>query len=287
MHACVITLRIEGRWLPAWPAARALPEIMALYGRHLHVQSRRRRLHGNRHHHHQRQARAGRMDRSRGARAGGARSAAVRRARALFLLPRQKFVHFRDDARGYGTVAAHDKLHLFFRPSPRQPAPGKSPNSSAASPKWPSTASRCGASRPAMSASTMSAEVGRQLRLPAGLIFHVALLRDDRAQAIRAVAAASGAGTGSTGGSSAHQQLFAPASLPQTKTAPQRGQLRSPARRPAIRDGEESVSCSTALSRSCFISADFSSFIATRGAGRARRATAAPGRRGSAAAAWP
>ena len=28
----------------------------------------------------------------------------------------KKFVHFRDDARGYGTVAAHDKLHLFFRP---------------------------------------------------------------------------------------------------------------------------------------------------------------------------
>ncbi len=28
----------------------------------------------------------------------------------------KKFVHFRDDARGYATAAAHDKLHLYFRP---------------------------------------------------------------------------------------------------------------------------------------------------------------------------
>jgi hypothetical protein len=28
----------------------------------------------------------------------------------------KKFVHFRDDAHGYATAAAHDKLHLYFRP---------------------------------------------------------------------------------------------------------------------------------------------------------------------------
>jgi len=28
----------------------------------------------------------------------------------------KKFVHFRDDARGYATVTAGDKLHLYFRP---------------------------------------------------------------------------------------------------------------------------------------------------------------------------
>lgn len=28
----------------------------------------------------------------------------------------KKFVHFRDDCRGYATVAANDKLHLYFRP---------------------------------------------------------------------------------------------------------------------------------------------------------------------------
>lgn len=28
----------------------------------------------------------------------------------------KKFIHFRDDSRGKPTVAAHDKLHLYFRP---------------------------------------------------------------------------------------------------------------------------------------------------------------------------
>ena len=28
----------------------------------------------------------------------------------------KKFVHFRDDSRGKPTVAAHEKLHLYFRP---------------------------------------------------------------------------------------------------------------------------------------------------------------------------
>jgi hypothetical protein len=61
-----------------------------------------------------------------------------------------------------------------------------------------------------------------------------------------------------SGGNSAHQQLSRPATTPQVKLAAQRGQCDSAFCRVAIRSGEESVLCSTALLRRGFTSADFS-----------------------------
>jgi hypothetical protein len=54
--------------------------------------------------------------------AAAARALAVREAplfvelELYFSCLVKKFVHFRDDARGYATAAAHDKLHIYFRP---------------------------------------------------------------------------------------------------------------------------------------------------------------------------